>query len=211
MITPDSVLGAGRIVPVFTVTEPSTVVAVGRGLLDGGIECVEVTLRTAHGWDAIATLRRELPELTVGVGTVLTAAHVDRAVETGAQFLVAPGLSEAAVERAAAHEILSVPGVATPSEIMRAIHLGLDTVKVFPASQLGGPAYLRALSSVFPDLRFVPSGGLSAANAADYLDVPAVRAVSGSWMLPADAVATGDSARIAELSAAAVAALGTVR
>lgn len=198
------VVTSTRIVPVFTVDDPSTVAAVGRGLLDGGIGCVEVTLRTTHAWQAIETLRREVPELVVGVGTVLTADDANRAAAAGAAFMVSPGFSESALREAARIGLPAIPGIATPTEAMAAMAAGVETVKVFPAAILGGPDYLRTLSSVFPHLAFVPSGGLTAANAAEYLAVPSVAALSGSWMLPRDALAAGDTQRIAELSASAV-------
>ena len=196
----------GRIVPVLTIHDAATARAVGEGLLSGGIGCVEVTLRTAAGWEAAEILARELPELAVGIGTVLTAEQAERAHASGAQFVVSPGYSDAMVGRAQELGLSVIPGVATPSEVMAAIARGLGTVKLFPARELGGPGYVRTLTSVFPTTTFVPSGGIDATLAADYLALPSVVAVSGTWMLPADAVASGDRARIAALSAEAVAA-----
>lgn len=198
-------LGSGRIVPVLTVHEVATVAAVGRGLLAGGIKCVEVTLRTPQAWEAIAELRTNVPELTLGVGTVLTVDDVRRAREAGAAFLVSPGFDQASVDAARDLHIPVIPGVATPSEVMAARAAGLQTVKVFPVDLLGGVHFLRTLATVFPDIQTVPSGGVTSETASSYLALPSVLAVSGSWMLPRDAANSGDEAEIARVSAVAVA------
>lgn len=198
-------LRTGRIVPVLTVRDVATVAAVGRGLLAGGIGCVEVTLRTPQAWDAIAELRTSVPELAIGVGTVLTAEDARRAHEAGAAFLVSPGFDRGSVEVAQTLGIPFIPGVATPSEIMAALAAGLRTLKVFPVGHLGGVDFLRSLEAVFPGVETVPSGGITGDTASAYLAVPSVLAVSGSWMLPREAVDSGDEAEIARRSALAIA------
>jgi len=143
--------------------------------------------------------------LLVGAGTVLTPEQVDLAVDAGAQFLVSPGYSAATVARAAERGVPIVPGTVTPSEVMAALAVGLTTLKFFPASNYGGAGTLKAFASVFGQTRFVPTGGVSAANLGDYLSLPNVPAVGGSWMVPADAVDAGDFATIEQLCAEAVA------
>jgi 2-dehydro-3-deoxyphosphogluconate aldolase / (4S)-4-hydroxy-2-oxoglutarate aldolase len=172
----------------------------GAALLAGGIADVEITLRTAAGLEGIRQACT-VGGLRVGAGSVLTPQHVDQVVAAGAQFVVCPGLSAAVVERARSYDVPVLPGVATASEVMAAVALGFDEVKLFPAGLLGGPDYIRALSAPFPGVRFVPSGGVSAATLGDYLAVPAVRTVSGSWMI------SRDLDRVTALSKAAVQAV----
>ncbi|MDR5701208.1 bifunctional 4-hydroxy-2-oxoglutarate aldolase/2-dehydro-3-deoxy-phosphogluconate aldolase [Agromyces aerolatus] len=191
---------SGRVVPVLTAADPASAVSAARGLLAGGIRCVEVTLRTARAWDAVAAIRDEVPEIVLGVGTALTADDVVTAHRLGAAFAVAPGFDREAVSTAHRLDLPMLPGIATPSELMSALAVGVRCVKVFPAGALGGPGFLRSLSAVFPAVGLIPSGGISTANAAAYLEIESVTAVSGSWMLPADAVERCDSERIAELS-----------
>ena len=197
-------LASARLVPVLVVHDTGTAVALAEALLLGGLPVVEVTLRTAAAEEVLRVLAAG-GDLVVGAGTVVTPEQVDRAVACGARFLVSPGLSAAVVERAVANGIPIVPGVATASEIMAALALGLEVVKLFPAAQLGGPDAVRALSAPFPSVRFVPTGGVSAANLADYLAVPSVLAVGGRWMVPADLLDRGDVAGIAHRCAEAVA------
>ncbi|MBM2614721.1 bifunctional 4-hydroxy-2-oxoglutarate aldolase/2-dehydro-3-deoxy-phosphogluconate aldolase [Actinoplanes sp. LDG1-06] len=193
------------ILPVVVLDEPGQAVPLGRALLAGGIDSVEITLRTAAGLEGIRRAR-EIEGLRVGAGSVLTPDHVDQVVAAGAEFIVCPGLSTAVVERAREHNVDILPGVATPSELMAAVALGLDEVKLFPAGLLGGPAYIEALSAPFPGMRFVPSGGVSLATLGGYLAVPAIHTVSGTWMVARKLLAAGDWAQVTALSAEAVAA-----
>src|SRR5450756_3191309 len=144
-------------------------------------------------------------DILVGAGTVLTPAQVDQAVAAGARFVVSPGLSRAVVERCQEHGVLALPGAVTATEVMAALELGLTTVKFFPAGTSGGAAAIRALAAPFGDVRFVPTGGVGPKNLAEYLAVPAVAAVGGSWMVPRDRVKAGDFAGIQQLTADAVA------
>jgi len=179
-----------RVLPVLTVTDLEKVTDTCRALVDGGVTCLEITFRTALAADAIA-LASQQPGLIVAAGTVLNAGQVMMAARAGAQFALAPGLSEPVV--AAAHEagLPFFPGVATPTEIDRARTLGLSVVKVFPASSLGGPAFLRAISAPYPDMRFIPTGGINDATFGQYLAVPSVLACGASWLCPPDLVAEG--------------------
>lgn len=196
-------LAAARIVPVVVIDNPDHAVPLGKALLDGGLDVIEVTYRTA-GAQAALTALKALPELVVGAGTVVRPEQVDSAVEAGAQFLVSPGLSAAVVERAQAVGVPILPGVATPSDIMAALALGLDIVKLFPAATLGGPSAIKAFSAPFPGLRFVPTGGISAATVGDYLALPSVIAAGGSWMVERSLIEAEDWAEITRRTAEAV-------
>lgn len=194
-----------RVVPVVVVEDEAQALALGAALLDGGLPIAEITFRTAGARAAIAAVARELPELVTGAGTVINAEQVDQAVDAGARFVVSPGLSADVVRRAQHHGLPIFPGVATPSDIMAALALGLDVVKFFPAGINGGVPAIKALSAPFPGLRFVPTGGVSAANATEYLAVSSVLAVGGSWMVEKALVEAGDFAEVTRRSAQAVA------
>ncbi|MFG2044697.1 bifunctional 4-hydroxy-2-oxoglutarate aldolase/2-dehydro-3-deoxy-phosphogluconate aldolase [Dactylosporangium sp. NPDC048998] len=185
------VIAAGKIVPVVVLEEAALAGRLADALVEGGLHCAEVTFRTAAAADAIRGMA-ERPGMLVGAGTVLTAAQVDRAVDAGARFAVSPGFSAAVVERCAEHGVPVFPGVASPSEIMQALDAGLDTVKFFPAEQLGGVPMVKALSAPFRSVRFIPTGGVNAGNVADYLALPSVLAVGGTWMVAPDLLAARD-------------------
>ena len=198
-------LGGNRIVPVVVIERADRAVGLGEALVAGGIPVAEVTLRTAAGIDAIAAMA-ENPDLLVGAGTVLTAGQVDRAVDAGARFIVSPGFSPRVVERALERGVDVVPGTVTPSEIMAALDLGLTTLKFFPANVYGGAPALKALGAPFGAVRFIPTGGVSAANIGEYLALENVAAVGGSWMVPSAAIDAGDFDTIRQLCLSAVAA-----
>jgi 2-dehydro-3-deoxyphosphogluconate aldolase/(4S)-4-hydroxy-2-oxoglutarate aldolase len=198
-------LGAARIVPVVIVDNADQGVGVARALADGGLPVAEVTFRTSGARDAVAAIAAQVPDVLVGAGTVLTADQVDDAARAGARFIVSPGLSVAVVERAREHGLPVLPGVATPTEIMAALDLGLDYLKLFPAGVVGGPAAVKAFAAPFGNVRFLPTGGVSAANLADYLALPAVHAVGGSWMAEAALARAGEFAEITTRTRAAVA------
>lgn len=193
-----------RIVPVVVVRDAARAAGLAEALVAGDLPIAEVTLRTEAAPEAIATMAKNR-ELLVGAGTVLTPDQVDLAVDAGARFLVSPGLSAAAVARANERGVPIVPGTVTPSEVMAALAAGLTTLKFFPASNYGGVGTLKAFASVFGGIQFVPTGGVSASNLGDYLALPNVPAVGGSWMVPADTIDAGDFATIQQLSAEAVA------
>jgi len=208
---PLEAIARARVVPVVVVDDAEQGVLVARALRDGGLPVAEVTFRTAGARAAIEAIAREVPDVLVGAGTVVNAAQVDEAVEAGARFLVSPGLSAAVVRRAQDLGVPVLPGVATPSDVIAALDLGLDAVKLFPANVVGGPAAVKAFSAPFPGLRFVPTGGVSAANLLDYLALPSVLAAGGSWMVDAALVRAGDTAEITRRTREAVelAATGT--
>ena len=193
-----------RLVPVVVLQRPEDAWPLGQALKAGGLPCEEVTYRTAAAEDAIRALAKD-PDILLGAGTVLTPEQVDRAVEAGASYIVTPGFSAAVVRRCQELGVPVFPGVATPTEIQMALEAGLDTVKFFPAETVGGIKALTAMSAPFRNLRFIPTGGITTDNLADYLAVPSVLAVGGSWMVAADLVAAGSFEEVTRLSAAAVA------
>ncbi|WP_277207980.1 bifunctional 4-hydroxy-2-oxoglutarate aldolase/2-dehydro-3-deoxy-phosphogluconate aldolase [Isoptericola croceus] len=198
-------LESHRLVPVVVVDDAEQGSRLAEALVAGGLPVAEITLRTAGGLEAIRAVAREHPDVVVGAGTVVAADQVDAVVDAGARYVVSPGLSRAVVERAQHHGVPVLPGVATPTEIMTALDLGVETVKLFPASVVGGPAALKAFAAPFGNLRFVPTGGVSAANLPDYLALKPVLAVGGSWMVAKNLVDAGDWAEITRLTAEAVA------
>lgn len=176
-------LDAVPLLPVLTFDDPGDAVRVCTTLRDGGIRAVEITLRTSAGIAAIERVAAET-DLVVGAGTVLSADDVRRVTQSGAEFVVSPGYDGDVVDTARDAGIPAVPGVATPTEIQRALRHGCTYLKVFPADSLGGPAYLRHLMAPFPRVRLLPSGGITFDSFTEYLRVPSVFAVSGSWMVP---------------------------
>ncbi len=183
-------LRACRVVPVATIEDPARAPDVGAALLAGGIGCIEITFRHAGAAEAIR-LAREVDGLLVGAGTVLSAEQARAAHDAGASFAVAPGTNEEVVRACDELGLPFFPGVATASEIERARVLGRRVVKVFPAAQVGGPGFLRAVSATYPDVGFIPTGGVDAGNVADYLAVPSVVACGGSWLVRPDVVREG--------------------
>ncbi len=203
MTTVIDLLAAARIVPVVVIDDAARARDVAAAMAEGGIRAVEVTLRTPAGLDAMAAMA-ENPQLTVGAGTVLTPDQVTSCADAGARFIVSPGLDDDVVARAQQLGLGVLPGVATATEAQRAIRAGLTELKLFPADRLGGIAMIDSLSGPFPGLRFMPSGGVTAANTLEYLAHPSVFAVSGSWMAGRAAIAAGDFDGIRDASAAAM-------
>jgi len=189
-----------RIIPVLTVEREADAVPLARALFDGGLRLVEVALRTPTAMAAIAAIARELPQMVVGAGTVQRPADVVQACVAGARFLVSPGMTPELAAAALATELPYLPGVATPSEVMAARDLGISFLKLFPAEAVGGLALLRSLAPVFPGVAFCPTGGIDERSAAEYLALPNVPIVGGSWMAPKEAVAAGDWATVRRLA-----------
>jgi 2-dehydro-3-deoxyphosphogluconate aldolase/(4S)-4-hydroxy-2-oxoglutarate aldolase len=200
---------SARIVPVVVLHDAKDAEPLGRALIAGGLPVAEVTFRTAAAVESIRAMSA-IEGLIVGAGTVLTPAQVEQAVEAGASFIVSPGLRRDVVLAAQAAGIPVLPGAVTPSEIMAAQELGLDTVKFFPANVYGGAAAIKALSAPFGNMRFVPTGGVSVSNLFDYLSLGCVPAVGGSWMVPVDVIREGAFAHVSELCVAAVAAAAAI-
>ncbi|MFF0585862.1 bifunctional 4-hydroxy-2-oxoglutarate aldolase/2-dehydro-3-deoxy-phosphogluconate aldolase [Streptomyces sp. NPDC003781] len=202
-----SVLDLAPVVPVVVVDDLADAVPLARALVAGGLPAIEVTLRTPVALDAIRAIAGEVPGAVVGAGTVVTAEQVAEVVAAGARFLVSPGWTEALLEAMRASGVPFLPGVSTTSEVVALLERGVREMKFFPAEAAGGTAYLKALAAPLPQARFCPTGGISPASAPEYLALPNVGCVGGSWMLPKDALAGRDWGRVEALAREA-AALG---
>jgi 2-dehydro-3-deoxyphosphogluconate aldolase/(4S)-4-hydroxy-2-oxoglutarate aldolase len=192
-------LSAARLVPVVVLDDAADADGLAGALVAGGLPIAEVTFRTGAAQDSIRAMAAR-GDILVGAGTVLTPEQVDQAVAAGARFVVSPGLSRAVVERCQEHGVLALPGAVTATEIQAALELGLTTVKFFPAGTSGGAAAIAALAAPFGGVKFVPTGGVSPKNLAEYLAIPSVAAVGGSWMVPRDRVKARDFAGIQQLT-----------
>jgi 2-dehydro-3-deoxyphosphogluconate aldolase/(4S)-4-hydroxy-2-oxoglutarate aldolase len=192
---------AAKVVPVLTIERVSDAVPLARALVAGGVRTLEITLRTAAAAEAAKAVIAEVPEAIVGIGTVLSAADFAQAEKLGARFTVSPGATPALLETAAESDLPLLPGVASASEVMQARDHGFDTLKFFPAEQAGGRAMLRAWAGPFPDLRVCPTGGITEANATEWLSEPSVLAVGGSWICQASYIKAADWAGITAMCA----------
>lgn len=192
------------IVPVIKIDDPAQAVPLARALIAGGIPCAEITFRTAQGEEAIRRINAEVPDILVGAGTVLTVDQVDRAAAAGAVFAVSPGYNPRTVERCREKGIPIFPGCSTPSDVEIALEAGLRNLKFFPAEQAGGLGYLKALAGPFPQVRFMPTGGINASNIASYLAFEKILACGGSWMAGADLLKAGNYEGITALCKEAV-------
>ena len=170
-----------RVIPVLSAGSADDAERTCRALLADGLDTVEITFRTEAAADAIRRVST-IDGLRVGAGTVLSVEQLQAAVDAGAQFAVAPSTNPAVVDAAQRAGILFIPGAATPTEIDRARSLGCDVIKIFPAAVVGGPAFIRAVSAVFPDVKFIPTGGITAETVDDYLALPSVLACGGTWL-----------------------------
>lgn len=197
-------LSRAPIVPLLQAERPEVAIEVARALVNGGLSVIEVVLRTDAALKCLEAVAAACPDAIVGAGTVLGEAQALSVVDAGAQFIVSPGLDDAVVQVAKARKLPVFPGIATATEAQRAWNLGLRQVKFFPASLAGGTAMIGALGSVFKGMQFMPTGGISAKNLAEYLALPSVIACGGSWLTPADAVASGDYERISALAREAI-------
>ena len=200
----DDILAASPVIPVIVLERAEDARPLAEALVRGGLRVLEVTLRTPAALEALHAMRA-VEGAIVGAGTVLDAALYDEAIAAGAHFVVSPGLTDALVTAAATRMVPLLPGAATASEIMRAREAGLTRLKFFPAESLGGVAALKGYASVFPDVRFCPTGGIDASSAPAYLALRNVACVGGSWPLPAEALAARDWARIEALAREAAA------
>ena len=197
-------IGAIGIVPVIKIDDAKLAVPLARALVEGGLPVAEVTFRTDEAEEAIRLITKEVPEMLVGAGTVLTTAQVDRAVLAGAKFIVSPGLNPKVVQYCVDKGIPITPGTSSASDIEQALELGLEVVKFFPAGQLGGIATIKALAAPYTKVRFMPTGGVNAKNLNDYLAFPKVLACGGSWMVNSDLINAGEFDKIREMTAEAV-------
>lgn len=198
-------LAQAPVVPLVVPDDPETAIKTTQALVAGGLTVIEVVLRTAAAIECLGEVVRAVPDAIVGAGTVLSERQAGEVAFAGAQFIVSPGLYAPVVEYAQAAGLPIFPGVATASEAQNAWNMGLRSLKFFPASLAGGPAMLKAIGSVFKDVKFMPTGGVSAGNLADYLALPNVLACGGSWLTPRSAIAEGNYQIITDLAAEAVA------
>ncbi|HEX7390121.1 MAG TPA: bifunctional 4-hydroxy-2-oxoglutarate aldolase/2-dehydro-3-deoxy-phosphogluconate aldolase, partial [Acidiphilium sp.] len=185
-------LTVSPVIPVLTIEDVAHAIPLARALLEGGIGVVEVTLRTQAGLPAIAAMTKSVPEMVVGAGTVLAAGQYRAVADAGAKFVVSPGSSPSVLDAAASSPVPFLPGAATPGEMLALLERGYRLQKFFPAEPSGGIPMLRAVAAPIPEIRFCPTGGISLANAADYLALPNVICIGGSWLTPADALRAGD-------------------
>ncbi|WSA57924.1 bifunctional 4-hydroxy-2-oxoglutarate aldolase/2-dehydro-3-deoxy-phosphogluconate aldolase [Nonomuraea fuscirosea] len=200
-----SLLDLAPVIPVVVIDDVETAVPLARALVAGGLPAIEVTLRTPAAREAIARIAAEVPEATVGAGTVRTADDISASVAAGARFLVSPGTTPSLVEALEASGVPFLPGAVTVSEAMALAERGIKELKFFPAEAAGGVTYLKSLGGPLPDVRFCPTGGIRVETAPDYLALPNVGCVGGTWLTPADALASGDWARVEKLAAEAAA------
>lgn len=187
-----ALIGSQRVIPLIEAADPESALRACEALAAGGLRVIEIVLRTPAALDAVRLIRQALPHVVVAVGTVKTPAQMAEAVAAGAHFVVSPGTTEVLYDAALDLDVPFLPGTSTPGEVLRSESRGFDVVKVFPVVQLGGAAYLVALASVFPAMRFVPTGGITSDEAANYLAVTAVAAVGGSFPCPRSSIASGD-------------------
>lgn len=202
-----ALLAACPLVPVIAINKPEDALPLGKALVAGGINILEITLRTPYGLDAIRELRAELPDVWVGAGTVTTVEQYKQVEEAGAQFVITPGLTEALLDYAINAKAPLLPGVSTLSEMMMGYQRGFRHFKFFPAEASGGKAALKAFSGPFPDVVFCPTGGIGKDTARDYLALSNVAAVGGSWLTPKDAIEAGDWERVTEIARESLALL----
>ncbi len=175
-----------KVIPVVVIKNIEETIPTLKALKDNGINCAEITFRTACAADAIALGVKELPDMNIGAGTVINLAQAKQAVDAGAKFLVSPGLSADVAKYAAQVNIPYYPGCVTPTEIMAALELGIDIVKFFPANIYGGLKALKALAAPFPQIKFIPTGGVDLTNLKEFLEFEKIYAVGGSFMMKGD-------------------------
>ncbi|MBR6358198.1 MAG: bifunctional 4-hydroxy-2-oxoglutarate aldolase/2-dehydro-3-deoxy-phosphogluconate aldolase [Lachnospiraceae bacterium] len=192
------------IIPVVVLNDAKDAAPLAKALCEGGLPVAEVTFRTDAAEESIRIMSKEFPEMLVGAGTVLTTEQVDRAVNAGAKFIVSPGLNPKVVRYCQEKGVPITPGTSSPTDIEAALELGLDVVKFFPAEQSGGIAKIKAMAAPYTNVRFMPTGGVNAANLKDYLDFPKIVACGGSWMVKGDLIKEGNFDEIKRLTKEAV-------
>jgi len=189
-----------RVVPVIVLNDPTHAVPLAHALLEGGIDVMEITLRSDAALASIEAVARAVPQMHVGAGTVTRVAEVQRVMDAGATFALSPGCTDALVEAVRAARLPFIPGVMTPGEVMHRREQGFRLMKLFPAQQAGGIAMLKAVGAPIPDVQFCPTGGVSPDNLKDFLRLPNVAMAGGSWLTPAQAIQAGDWAQITALA-----------
>ncbi|ATG15275.1 bifunctional 4-hydroxy-2-oxoglutarate aldolase/2-dehydro-3-deoxy-phosphogluconate aldolase [Providencia alcalifaciens] len=203
-MTAEEVLKQGPVVPVIVIKKLEQAVPLAKALLKGGINVLEVTLRTECAMEAIRLIAEEVPEAIVGAGTVINAKQLAEVTQAGAQFAISPGLTDELLMAASQGSIPLIPGISTVSELMAGMNYGLKEFKFFPAEANGGVKALKAIAGPFSQVRFCPTGGISLANYRDYLALESVLCIGGSWLVPEDALESGNYEKITELAQQAV-------
>lgn len=204
-LTPAELFAKGPVVPVLVIKELEHAVPLAKALLAGGISVLEVTLRTPVALDAIKKIAEEVPEACIGAGTVTNAEQLQQVIDAGAKFAISPGLTTNLLEAANNGAIPLIPGISSISELMNGLDKGYDHFKFFPAEASGGISAIKSISGPFPQVTFCPTGGIGPKNYRDYLALPNIHCVGGSWVAPDDAMNEGDWQRITDLAAEAVA------
>lgn len=194
-----------RVVPVIVLQDPAHAVPLAHALLEGGIDVMEITLRSDAALKAIEAVAKAVPQMHTGAGTVTRVAEVQQVIDAGASFALSPGCTDALAAAVQAARLPFIPGVMTPGEVMRWREQGFSLMKLFPAAQAGGLGMLKALGAPIPDVQFCPTGGVSPENLKDFLKLPNVAMAGGSWLTPADALAAGDWKKITQLAREAIA------
>lgn len=207
----EQILVSAGILPVITVDSVEQGQRIADALLEGGLTALELTLRTPAALATLEALKKALPDIVIGAGTVLDEAQIRQSVDAGADFLVTPGTPPALAEALARAPIPAVPGGATPTEFMSLVARGFRCCKLFPASAVGGLAMLKGLAGPLGQLKLCPTGGISESNAAEFLAQPNVLCIGGSWMVPKEWLAAGDWARVRESAARAAAIVAAAR
>lgn len=203
-LKPETLFAQGPVVPVIVIKDLADAVPMAKALLAGGVKVLEVTLRTPVALEAIRLLSAEVPEAIVGAGTVTTPAQLQQAIDAGARFAISPGSTRELLQAGKDANIPLIAGIASISELMEGTGLGYTHFKFFPAEAAGGVKTLKSIHGPFPEIRFCPTGGINEKNYRDYLALPNVLCVGGSWIVPDDAVAAKDWGRITELCRHAV-------
>ncbi|MCL2828513.1 MAG: bifunctional 4-hydroxy-2-oxoglutarate aldolase/2-dehydro-3-deoxy-phosphogluconate aldolase [Oscillospiraceae bacterium] len=194
-------LGTCGIVPVVVLDKVEDAIPTAKALLAGGVDVMEITLRTEAGLGSIRQVAEQCPDVLVGAGTVITLDQCKQAVEAGARFIVSPGFNPTVVEWCIANNISVTPGCVTPTEITAALELGINVLKFFPADVYGGLSAMKALAGPFGNVKFVPTGGISDKNLAEYVSAPFIHAVGGSWLCAKADIASGNFEKITALAA----------
>ncbi|NIE53306.1 bifunctional 4-hydroxy-2-oxoglutarate aldolase/2-dehydro-3-deoxy-phosphogluconate aldolase [Pantoea dispersa] len=207
----EQILTTGPVVPVIVVNKLEHAVPMAKALVAGGVRVLEVTLRTPVAMDALRAMIKEVPEAIVGAGTVINIQQLKEVTDAGAQFVISPGLTEPLLKAAVEGPVPLIPGISTVSELMVGMDYGLREFKFFPAEANGGVKALAAIGGPFPQVRFCPTGGISPANYRDYLALKSVLCIGGSWLVPNDALESGDWDRITQLAREAVAGAASPR
>jgi 2-dehydro-3-deoxyphosphogluconate aldolase/(4S)-4-hydroxy-2-oxoglutarate aldolase len=198
----EAIMRLGPVMPIVTIADPRQAVPLAQALIAGGVRAIEVSLRTSFAMEALRLIAAEVPEAVVGAGTVIEPGQIEAALKAGASFLVSPGSTERLVAEALRSNALLLPGAATASEAMRLLDAGFPFQRFFPAAAAGGAGALAALATPLPQIRFCPTGGISAQDASAYLRLDNVLCIGGSWLTPVDALAAGDWDRIRTLALA---------